>query len=361
MKDKGKITMMQAVVLFLVMTYSGTIRAVARYTNEQAEQAAWLTPVVGLLFLIILILIVKRFITKYPNKSFADIMCDIMGKPLGKIIIVVYILWCIILLALYVRYFDERLLSTTYKVADIKLFPIILLVLVGVILRSGFVVIARMNKIIFPLLAIQFFLIIILMIPNIDINYITPISYLDIVPVFKGSLGVIGIWIYFFFLFMLSDKIITNKNFRKSVLFSTIFIFIATASLLIMLLGIFGSETLKQIPIPFLIATKNISKGGGFSGLESLFLSVWILADFISVTLFAYIIIRLLKSLFGLQNAMPLLSILLIFIFFLSLFITNEVFELHAFSEKLGLPMNAIMGFGVPVIVFFTGKARKKL
>lgn len=361
MKDKGKITMLQAVVLFLVMTYSVTMRAIPQIANKEAAQAAWLTPVVGLLFLIILILIVKRFVTKYPNKSFADIICDIMGKPFGKFIIAIYILWFIILLGLYVRYFNERLLSTIYKTADINIFPIILLVLVGVMLRSGIVVIARMNKIIFPLLAIQFFLILVLMVSRIDIENITPISHLDIVPVFKGSVVVVGVFVYFFFFFMISDKIITNKNFGKSVLFSTIFIFIAITWLLITELGIFGSETLLQIPLPFLLTVKNISKGGEFSGLEALFLSFWILADFITVSLFAYITIRLLKSLFGLQNAMPLLSILLIFIFLLSLFITNEAFELYAFSEKVGFPMNVIMGFGVPVIVFFTGKARKKL
>lgn len=361
MKDKGKITMLQAVLLFLIMTYSGTMRGIPQIANKEAAQAAWLTPVFSLLFLIILILIVKRFVTKYPNKSIADIICDIMGKPFGKLIIIIYILWFLILLALYVRYFDERLLSTNYKVADIEIFPIILLVLVGIMLRSGIVVIARMNKIIFPLLAIQFFLIIVLMIPRIDIDHITPISHLDIVPVFKGSMVVVGMWVYFFFFFMISDKIITNKNFRKSVLFSTIFIFIATISLLITELGIFGSETLLQLPLPLLMTVKNISKGGEFSGLESLFLSFWILADFITATLFAYIIIRLLKSLFGLKNPMPLLSILLIFTYLLSLFITNEVFELQAFSEKIGFPMNVIMGFGVPVIVFFTGKVRKKL
>lgn len=361
MKDKGKITMLQAVLLFLIMIYSGTMRAIPQYANRQAGQAAWLTPVVGLLFLTMLILMIKNFVTKYPKKSLADIICDIMGKPLGKTIIIVYILWFLILLALYVRYFDERLLVTNFKVEDIGIFPIVLLFLVGIMLRSGIVIIARMNKIIFPLVAIQFFLIIILMINRIKIEHITPISQLDIVPVFKGSVVVIGLWVYFFFFFMINDKIITNTDFRKNVLFSTIFVFIATTLLLITTLGIFGKDTLLQIPLPLLMTVKSISKGGEFSGLESLFLSFWILADFITVTLFAYIIIRLLKSLFGLNNPMPLLSILLIFTYFLSLFITNEVFELHAFSHKLGFPMNIIMGFGVPLIVFITGKARKKI
>lgn len=359
MKDKGKITMVQAVLLFLIMIYSATMRSIPAYVIEVAGQAAWLTPAVALLFFFVLFIIIKRFVTKYPNQPLANIICNIIGKPLGKIIIIIYIFWFLILLALYVRYFDERLLSSIYPDVDIKILPIIILVLVGIMLRSGIVVIARMNKIIFSVVAIQFFLIILLMIQKIDLRHITPISHFDIIPIFKGSAGVFEIWLYFFFLFMISDKIIIKKNMEKNVLFSIIFIFILTTLLLIMLLGVFGAKTLLQIPLPLLTAVKYIS--AEYSGFESLFLSVWIFADFITISIFAYIIIRLLKSLFELQNPMPLLSILLIFIYFLSLFISNEVFELHYFAQKIGFIGNMALGFGVPVLIFVAGKMRKKL
>lgn len=359
MKDKGKITTLQAVLLFLIMVYSATMRAIPGYTINEAGQAAWLTPAVSILFFIMLVMIVKQFVTKYPNQSFADVTSKIMGRPLGKIIIVAYILWFLILLSLYVRFFDERLLSSIYPKADIKLFIIILLIVVGVVLRSGIVVLARMNKLIFAVVILQFTTIVLLMIKNVELCHLTPISQLDIVPVFKGTVGVMGIWVYFFFIFMISDKIMTSKDMHKNSVFSIIFSFVVSTVVIILVLGVFGMETVVQIPLPFLIAIKNISKE--YSGLESLFISLWILADFIAISLFAYIIIRLLKSLFGLKDPMPLLSILLIFTFFLSLFLCNEVFELQAFSEKLGLPMNVIMGLVLPFIIFVTGKIRKKL
>lgn len=359
MKDKGKISITQVFLLFLTFVYSATMRAIPAYAIKEAKQAAWLTPVVGLLVFVLLYFIIKSFVTKFPDQSFGDIVCKIMGKPIGKIIIVIYILWFLLLLGLYLRYFDERLLSSIYPNADLKIFIAIFLIVIGIVIRSGIVAIARMNKIIFAVLLVQFLLILIFMLNQIKTEHITPISQLDIVPVLHGSVGVAGIWVYFFFLFTMSDKIHITNKFNKGVLFSTIFLFAATIGVLILILGVFGANTAMQLPLPLLTAVKNISKE--YTGLESLFLAIWTLADFITVGVFIYLTLRFIKSLFGLKNPMPLISILVIFIFFLAQFITNEVFELQALSSKIVLPFNIIIGLCVPIVIFLIGKVRKKL
>lgn len=359
MKDKGKITIAQVFLLLLTFTYSATMRAIPIYAINKAKQAAWLTPVVPLIVFVLLYFIIKSFVTKFPDQSFGDIVCKILGRPIGKILIVIYILWFMILLGLYLRYFDERLLSSIYPNVDMRVFIAIFLVVIGIVVRSGIVAIARMNKIIFTILLAQFLLILILMMNKIEVHHITPISQLDIMPILQGSVGVAGIWVYLFFIFTFSDKIQITKKFNKGVMFSAIFLFVATTASLILMVGVFGANTAMQLPLPLLSAVKNISKQ--YSGLEALFLSIWTLADFITVGVFIYITLRLLKSLFGLKNPMPLISIMVIFIFFLAQFMTNEIFELQAFTAKLGLPFNVILGLGVPIIIFLVGKVRKKL
>lgn len=217
----------------------------------------------------------------------------------------------------------------------------------------------RMNKIFLPVIAIQFAVIMILLFDPSEINNITPISRLDIVPVIKGSVGPSGIGVYLFYAFMIGNKIQNEKNFGKKLIFPIAFIFTATTILLIVLLMVFGSGTLVHFPFPLLIAVKQMFKTQSFSGLEALFLSLWFLADFITVTFFSYLVLVLLKYLFGLKNPIPLLSIIMVFSFFMSSFISNEIFELEYFIENIGLQVNIILGFILPLILWIVAKIRK--
>jgi len=335
------------------------MRLVPRYGALSANQAGWLSPIFGLIPMVIIVLIVKVYVQKFPNTNYTDIMKKIVGKPIAKILTIVYIIWFSILLSLYFRYFGERLVSSVYATTDKNIFIIILLIVVGILLRSGITVVARMNKIIFVLVVAQFILIVALLISNVQFEKLTPISSLDILPAMKGSMPVAGLGVYLFFIFMLGNEIITNKGFSRNMLFAIAFVVIADTVLTIALIGTLGSNTLIITPLPLLSAVKNISQEGQFSGMESIFISFWILADFITVATFSYLIVKLYKSLFNLKEAMPLISPILLFTFILCQFLAAEIFELQNFSNKFGLQMNIVIGLVLPLILLGIAKLRK--
>ncbi len=164
-----------------------------------------------------------------------------------------------ILLSLYVRYFGERLVTSIYPSTNINTFTIIILFLVWFILQKEIVVLARMNKIILVLVAIQFYLILLLLLSKVNLQFITPISTLDIVPAFKGCIGYVGIGVYLFYFSMISDKVIIEKDFKdfkRNMISSSIFSFLSITLLIVALLGTFGHQTLEKIPLPLLMAVK---------------------------------------------------------------------------------------------------------
>jgi len=359
MDNKRNLTMMQACLLFLTVIYSGTMRLVPRYGAVCAEQAGWLSAILGTIPMIIIVLMIKIYVEKFPSTNYTDIMNQIVGKPISKMLTVVYIIWFTILLALYFRYFGERLVSSVYSTTDKNIFIIILLIVVGILLRSGITIIGRMNKLIYVLVAGQFALIIGLLMAQVEVKNLTPISTLDIIPAMKGTLPTAGLGVYLFFIFMQGNEIITDKGFSKNMRYVVIFLFIVTPLLTIALIGTLGSSTVKISPLPLLSAVKNISKEGKFSGMESVFISFWILADFITVTTFSYLIVKLYKSLFNLKDSMPLLSPILLFTFIMCQFLATEVIELQNFSMKFGLKMNIVLGLALPIVLLGIAKLRK--
>ena len=356
-----KITLSQALLLYIVMVYTPIIRFVTKGTINMAHQSAWLTYIASLVFFVPLLFVLYKITKKFEGQSFHDILCRILGKPAGKTIAVVYLVWLMILLSLYIRYAIEKLVSSTYVGTDMTIISFFAVILIGIVLRYGIKVLARMNKVIFALGIVQLIIILVFLFPNISFENLTPITLPDIGPIFESSIYVMTISVYITFIFIFNDQIeYGEKPFRKFS-FATIFLFAMTTLILIATIGMFGWELAGKLTFPFLSAVRNIEIFDLSAGFESLFISIWMLAEFITMSVFVYCIVRLIKNIFHLDSQTPALTAVVGFGFFFSIFICNTIFELVQFSESVAVVGNLVLGFAVPLAVFIIGKARKLL
>ncbi len=359
--DKGKITIWQAVLLFVTLTASPTVRVVSGSTAREAKQAAWITPFIALFAFLIIVLVMHSMYRKYKEVSFMEIIYNITGSFIGKIIMIIYVINILILLALYIRFLAERLAMSIYPYIDIDIIIGIMLVVVAVVLRNGIENIARMNQIFFPLLLVSILIIIALMIPNVELKNLTPISYLDIEPIFIASLTPLAIWSYFTFIFFIGDKIKETENIKKYGIMSAIFLFIITTVIIIASVGTLGHSIISRSPLSFFVAVKQISFFDFIERIEALLISIWILSDFIIISVFSYILLNIFKDTFKINEIKPLVNVFMVFAYILSLYIANSAFELTNFSNKFQIYANVIIGFVFPVIIWGVGKVRKKI
>ena len=359
--DKEKISLKQALFLYLTLVYTPSVRLVAAVAAKNAKQAAWLVPLASLVILILHIWMIQSMYKKHENQPFCYILNITLSKYIGKIVCFLYITWLSILLGLYIRYYAERLVTSVSPSISIILFIVIMLVLVAYTLSSGIVVIARMNQIFVVILSAIFFLLVILLIPEIKIKYLTPLSYREIVPVLKGSLALSGLWVYIFFLFMIGDKIAEKDQLLKQGIKAGIFLFFITICLITTAVGTLGYEIMQRAPLTFYATVKQISVVDVFERIESILISTWIISDFIIIAVFAFIILELIKSLLNLNHMKSFINIYIIFQAILSLYLCRNVFELQEFSSKMGLQLNVIFGLVIPIAIFIIGKIRKKI
>lgn len=350
-------------LLTISICFTPATRYVALYNIKIAKQACWLSPFVSFIIAIFLFKIINNLFNGYRNKevSLIDIIYDILGKFIGKLLVSMILLWLTIMLSVYVRYYGERLLGSTYPEADMWVFLIIMLVLVGYILRSGVQTLARMNEIILPILLMFYIIFVIFMLPKVKVSNLTPISPLDFFPVLKGSLASIALWSYLFIVMIFADKIKNMENFKNVIYYMNGFSLVATSSGLIAVCGSLGPSVVARSNLPFLLGVKYISLFEVVEKIESLLVTSWIYADFILISIFAYSSLRLVKSVFNLNNTKHLISIYLVIVYYLSLIICNNLFELQLFSEKIAMPVNIVFFVISPVLLFVVGKIRKKV
>ncbi|HOA55400.1 MAG TPA: endospore germination permease [Clostridiales bacterium] len=361
LSDDKKISIRQAIFLFVTASFTPTIRIVPAYAAQKAKQAAWLSPVVTAVLLILLVQLWQVIYRKYRDKSLMDIYCDIAGPAAGTVILIIYLLWMVLLSALYIRYFAMRLVGAIYPNTDISVFIISMLAVIVYTLGFGVTTLARFNEVLLPFLVIVFCLIFIMMIPNFRTDFLTPVSVRSILPVLNASMAPTGIVAYFSFMFIFGDRINNKENINKIGFKMVLFLLITQVVIIASIISTFSYRIAQRTQLPFLAAVKQISVFNLLEKVESIVVSVWVLSDFIIICFFIICILSMLKSFFRLSDPKPLIGIYVIFSYFLAMLLANNVFEMERMSEDIALPVNIILGFVIPAIMFVVGKIRKKV
>jgi spore germination protein KB len=236
-----------------------------------------------------------------------------------------------------------------------------MLLVVGYILKEGIIPLAKMAELFFILLGAIFVIYNILIIPEIQIKNILPITYKDVPSIFKASYPIMSIFGYNILIFMFNDNIEHKGEFKKMSIITILILIMISFLVIIIPISVFGASVISDMPIPFLNTMMEISLFDVVERIESGIIMFWIITDFMLAAIFVYSAIHMLKVSFKMSNIKPLTSIYIIGIFFLSLIIAKSTSELQAFSENILTLTNIIMGFFLPLFIFLLGKVRKKV
>lgn len=359
--DNGKISVRQAMILVILLFFAPTIRYIPLFTVQQAKHSAWLSPLVAVLFEVIYLLIWASFIKKYATKSYIDIIKDVVGKILGNVIIIMYFLWITFLLSYNVRMYTERILSSAMPNVSIYIVLGSMLLLSGYVVKNGIITLTKMCELFFILLAGIFVVYSTLVVPSLNVENLFPITYKDMWPTFTASFGVIAIFAYNILIFIFNDKIDHKGEFKKISMHTIVILTLFSIFVIVIPLGIFGWSLLIKLPMPFLNSMTQISLYNIIERLEAGIIIFWMIADFALISIFLYSVMHMMKLSFKLSNIMPLKVIYIVGIFFLTLILANSTLELKILSRAVLTPMNIIMGYCIPILIYIIAKVRKKV
>lgn len=360
-KSTKKIQIMQSLILFTVLVYPPTVRLISQSVSKSAHQAGWLCPLFGGIFLILQIYIINSFYSKYKNITLQDIFIDVFGKIIGKIILLIYIFWSISLTCLYTYYYADKILISIFPSVTIRVLILPMIIIIIFAFKMGLQACARAGEIIFLILVSFTTIMIILLFTNFKIKYLIPISYLDILPILKGSLGVSAIWGYLILFFFISDKIQDKECFLKWAKITVIFLITISTLLLSVILGVLSYSLTMRTPLPFITAVRTLPLLESIGRIEPLIISNWISCDFISIFIFSYVSIRMLKSFFKLKNTSFIFTPFFIFISIISIYFSRNKYQVENLSENFYIPFNLTMEFVIPIILWIVAKIRKKV
>lgn len=361
MYARYKISVRQVIFIVFVLTFTPSVRALAPYVAGEAKQAGWVACLAVLLFYLILIYALHRILSTYKKESFVEIACDILGGVLGRALTFTYIVWLILIGGIYFRIFGDRMLSSVYPTTDIAMFLLTMTLLLALVLKRGIVPVARMGELLFPILLAAFIFICITILPQVEPVNLLPVSYLDILPILKGSFKVLSINAYVVILLLFSGIINDKENTGRLGFKAGLFLAVAQTALVAVIFTSVGLTMSLKSSYTFLMAAKNISVFRVIERVESLILAVWVISDFILLAVFVYAVLHLSKHLFGLASEKPLLNVYLVLLSALGFYICNSIFRMEVLLESTIVPGNLILWYAMPLLLFTVAKVRGKV
>ncbi len=354
------ISLRQAFVVFILMLGSCSIRLVPSYIVDKANQAAWISIFFAAIAFIAYLLVMQKIFGKEDKLSFIQIIERILGKFAAKILGTLYFVYISVVAAVFIRSFGERMsaalsISTSYIV-----YIGILLVFLSFVMQYDIVVLARVSEILIFAVVVPYLIVCLLAMPGIKLSNFYPITYFDFLPVLQGSLCILSLWAFYICIFVFSNRIRDKKKLfllgYKSILLLSFLTFFAIG----IPLGIFGSAT-KELHSPFTASIQTISFFGSIERLESLIIAIWIMTDYVFISVFIFSGLHLLKDTFRLTTYKPLINVYIVLLFFLSVFVVSRAYEVDMVKKDFFQYANLLFGYGIPILLFIVGKIRKKI
>lgn len=376
MKTNYRFSRSQLIGLCSVILLSPALRLYPAGSANLAGQAAWLSAPAAIPLLLIYIYFICRFMdARQENEGLGELCLRCLGAKVGKAALLVFSAWLLLYGGFVLRSGADRLITTIYPYSAPHVFTIVmgLICLFGALgpVRS----IVRVAKLVLPIVLGTLILILLFALFSIHPSNLLPITVYDFAPVVKGTLPIIDVILVVIytvcFVVGLTPK--EKKSFRDysvwMVLMSMLLMVLSIA-----VIGNFGAELTTRLTRPFFSLVRNLVFFHTLERVEALVVALWILPDFLLVSLLLISAQHCLcmvlgtksvlyqgERLFEMKNGRWVIPVCAGISILCGLFIAPDPISLELWSVRLIPLINLAVALLLIPFIYIVGKARKKL
>jgi spore germination protein KB len=356
MQHIEKISTSQFMVLVFLYTIGTTILVIPSGLAGVAKQDAWIGVIAGLILNIGIVYIFIKLWSMFPEQSFVEICDKVLGKYLGKLFSVFFIFYSFIgstTVLFYVGDFvsTEILVETPASYIQMT-FAIVLIMGVG----FGIEVIARTAEIFLPWFILLFMIFIVLIIPSISLELVTPIFESGFKPILQNALAIAGTsslpFLSFFMIFpKINNLAIGKKVFYLATISGGMVILIIT----FLSITVIGPELTAHNMYPTYTLAKKIGVGNFLQRIEVIISILWIVSTYFKLIIYFYGLVISISILLKITDYKILLYPIGMIVYAVSLFVYPDVIYMMDWDSTVFIPYIFTIGLLLPLILLLIG------
>jgi spore germination protein KB len=349
-------------LIYIFETGSSVVVAIA----GEAKKDAWVAVLIATLIGVMIMFFYTFIIQKGDNQNLFQIMEFCFGKYVGRLLILIYILYFFYIAARVLRDFGELMVSTIFTKTPIEFLSLTMMLLIAYILYLGIEVLGRTSEIFIPyiVLFIVFVGVGVVFSGEMEFNNILPIFENGFKPIIKAVFPTLigfpfGELVTFMVIIPMVSKV---KKVRTVALLSVFLSGLLLVYTTVIQIGTLGESIRRRSNFPLLSAAREISLLNFIERVDLLIVFIVMFGIIVKVSIFFY------GGLIGLQQMINQSYRQFIFPFslliaFFSIVISKDFAEhieegLKIVPYFLHLPMQLGLPFLILLILMI--KKRKK-
>ena len=360
---KNKTTKITGANLFSLTSgcvVGGTIIIIASLISLIAKQDAWIVALIAPFLGLPVIWMYCYLGKQYPSLSWIGICKKIFGRRAGFVVALGYTLLFIMTsyqVAWFVGDFEGHIMNETPHYALLLIFisAVVIAILYGI---EAF---GRATVLYMILVSVLFFINMLMVLPDIQINNLLPVLENGIAPILKSLVFILSFTTLPIIIIMMvyPQNAANLQKAQKSILggylWGNMIVFIS----ILMSILVMGSAVTASSEYPTYLLAQQINIGTIFTRLEFMMSTIWLVTEFIIAVLFFNAAIRSLSELLNLKDYKKIVIPYGLVIFLLSDQAVPDTIAEGSFDSLVWPPLIITFGLVIPVImliVFFIKK-----
>lgn len=298
--NNGKISQKQGIAMIAMLIMGESMLMVM---GLEAKTDIWISILLAGGFGALIMIIYAKLMSYLPEKDFYETLEFFIGKAGSKIVIFLFTWYFFHTCALVLRNYGQFVVTIGLKETPLIAALIILIILCAMAVRAGIEVLGRWT-VPFLYCVIAFLLITVLLVSqNMNITNLLPLFDRGVVPIAKGTLGVVSFpfaeIIVFLFVFPAFKKGISIKKvlLKGLAVGGTVILVTSLTDMLVL-----GPNIAESLYYPTFSTMATINYGDFLHRLEVVAAIVFILAVFVKITIYLFAVCKGTTRLLGLKN-----------------------------------------------------------
>ncbi len=273
----------------------------------QARQDAWMGVLLGGMAGLIMLWVKTTLGLRFPNQTVIGYSKQLLGRPLGWLVGLVYVWYAFHIGSLVLRTFGEFLLTTVLVGTPLSV-PITALMLVAAYtVRHGLETLGRSSLFLVAVILLQEILTQAMVVKQAEPEWLLPMFENGLGPVLAGGFSVFGLPFGESAIFLLLFPHVQPKSKLKRALFAgkAVAILILTITILRNLM-VLGPHLVATERFPSLGAVQEINLGDFLTRLDAVIVTNWVATGFIKVAVCHWVATMGTAELLGVKDHRPL-------------------------------------------------------
>ncbi|WP_268233835.1 GerAB/ArcD/ProY family transporter [Virgibacillus oceani] len=326
-----------------------------------AKQDAWLSMLVGGVVSVPLTLLVAHLSILHPNQTFTQFSQTLLGKWLGRIIVLPNLIAWYILPAIVLRSFGDFIHLIILDQTPIWIIMLLLIVVMTYLTySSGITGIGRFCVLVGPIIIFTLLVSFLLNIRNTEWHHLLPI-YSDTgwATILKGSLSP-AVWFAGPFILLVIVSFMENpkKAISKSMLGVGITVFMLFTSTLMVLL-VFGPDLAAKLRFSFFVSIKTIDILDFIQNIDISIVFIWIFGVTAQLSLYSFIASYETAQWLKVKDWRKIIWFSAPVIFIIAISIPNET-TITLFDKFWTSVVFPICGIGIPFLLWTITVIKRK-